>query len=141
MTNKFRVGIVGATSSYSLHYGRVLQKMSEVDFVGLAHLGRSPKYIKDSLNLPWLRQYPKTLEEYAERFGVKLYERPEEMIDNSGLDAVCVCTEDYLHQHYALRAIDLGMHVFVAKPFACSREEAEVMFNTSLLKFALTWNT
>ncbi len=131
MTEKFRVGVIGATSSYSLHYGRALQEMPDVEFVGLAHLGRSPKYIKDSLNLPWLKNYPKTLEGYAERFDVELYERPEEMIENGKLDAVCICTEDYLHQHHALRAIDKGMHVFVPKPFARSREEAEVMFNTA----------
>jgi len=53
------------------------------------------------------------------------------MIDDGKLDAVCITTEDYLHQHHALRAIDKGMHVFVPKPFARSREEAETMFNTA----------
>ena len=131
MFQKFRVGIVGAVSSYSLHYGRVLQEMPDIDLVGLAHLGRSPKYIKDSLNLPWLAKYPKTLEDYAERFGAKLYEQPRDMIEDGNLDAVCICTEDYLHQHYALLAIDKGMHVFVPKPFAQSREEANIMFKAA----------
>jgi len=49
--------------------GRVLQEMPNVELVGLAHLDRSPKYIRDSLNLPWLAQYPKTLEGYAETSG------------------------------------------------------------------------
>jgi predicted dehydrogenase len=131
MAEKFRVGIIGATSSYTLHYGQALQKMPKVELVGLAHLGRSPKYIKDSLNLPWLANYPKTLEGYAERFGAEIYERPEEMIDKGKLDGVCITTEDYLHQHHGLRAVEKGMHVFVPKPFARSRAEAETMFNAA----------
>ena len=131
MTEKFRVGIIGATSSYTLHYGQAFQKMPDVGLVGLAHLGRSPKYIKDSLNLPWLANYPKTLEEYSKRFGVEIYEFPEEMIENGKPDSLCITTEDYLHQHHALRAIDQGVHVFVPKPFARSREEAETMFNAA----------
>ena len=131
MIQKFRVGIVGAVSSYSLHYGRALKEMPDAELVGLAHLGRSPKYIKDALNLPWLTRYPKTLEDYVEQFGVKLYEQPKDMIEDGKLDAVCICTEDYLHQYHALGAIDKGMHVFVPKPFARSRGEAETMFNAA----------
>lgn len=131
MPQNFRVGIVGAVSSYSLHYGRALQELPNVELAGLAHLGRSPKYIKASLNLPWLAKYPKTLEEYAERFGAKIYEQPEELIEAEKLDAVCICTEDYLRQYHALQAIDKGMHIFVPKPFARSREEAETMFNAA----------
>jgi predicted dehydrogenase len=118
-------------SSYTLHYAEAFNQMPGVVFGGLAHLGRDPKYIRDALNLPWLGRYPKTLEGYAERFGGGLYEQPEELIDDAQLDAVCICTEDYLHQHHALRAIDKGMHVFLPKPFAKSREEAETVFEAA----------
>jgi predicted dehydrogenase len=122
---------VGPVSSYTLHYAQALNEMPGVEFGGLAHLGRDPKYIRDSLNLHWLSKYPKTLEGYAERFGGGLYERPEELVDGAGLNAVCICTEDYLHQHHALRAIEQGMHVFLPKPFAKSREEAETVFGAA----------
>lgn len=131
MTEPFRVGIVGPVSSYTLHYGRALSDMPDVEFAGLAHLGRDPKYIKSALNLHWLSRYPKTMEGYAEQFGCALYEQPEEMIDDAKLDAVCICTEDYLHQHHALRAIAKGAHCFVPKPFAKSREEAEAVFEAA----------
>ena len=131
MAEPFRVGIVGAVSSYTLHYAHALNDMPGIEFGGLAHLGRDPKYIRDALNLPWLGAYPKTLEGYAERFGGGLYEQPEELVDDARLDAVCICTEDYLHQHHALRAIDKGMHVFLPKPFAKSREEAETVFEAA----------
>jgi predicted dehydrogenase len=131
MAERFRVGIVGPVSSYTLHYGQALTQMPDVEFGGLAHLGRDPKYIRDALNLPWLGRYPQTLEAYAERFGCQLYEQPEELIDDGELDAVCICTEDYLHQHHALRAIAKGVHCFLPKPFAKSREEAQAVFDAA----------
>ena len=131
MTEQFRVGIVGPVSSYTLHYAQALSEMPDVEFGGLAHLGRDPKYIKDALNLHWLSKYPKTLEGYVERFGCTLYERPEDMIDDGKLDAVCICTEDYLHHRHALRAIAKGVHCFLPKPFAKSRQEAEAVFDAA----------
>ena len=46
MKPKFRVGIVGAVSSYSLHYGQTLWDMPGIELASLAYLGRDPKYIK-----------------------------------------------------------------------------------------------
>lgn len=80
MKPKFRVGIVGAVSSYSLHYGQTLRDMPGIELAGLAYLGRDPKYIKHSLNLPWLAKYPKTLEGYAETFKTQIYET----VDHNG---------------------------------------------------------
>jgi len=131
MPKQFRVGIVGPVSSYTLHYAAALSAMPDVEYVGLAHLGRDPAYIEDSLNLPWLARYPKSVEGMQERFGGGLFETPEELIDATGADAICICTEDYLHQHHALRAIDRGAHVFLPKPFARSRKEAEAVFDAA----------
>ncbi len=128
MADAFRVGIVGAVSSYSLHYARAFVGMDDVEFVGMAHLGRSAKYIRDALNLPWLATYPKTVDEYRERFGGGIYESADDLLADARPDAVCICTEDYLHLHYTVKAVEAGAHVFVPKPFARSRDEAEAMF-------------
>ena len=90
MAEKLRVGIIGLVSSYSLHYGQSLSEMDGVDFVGLAHLGRDPKYIRDALNLPWLSKYPKTLEAHAKRFGADIYETANELIDRGKPNALCI---------------------------------------------------
>ena len=134
MARTFRVGIVGAVSSYSLHYGQALRDMPDVELVGLAHLGRDPKYIRDALNLPWLARYPKTAADMAEAFATTLYEKAEDMVANAAPDAVCVCTEDYLHQRYALMALEQGLHVIIPKPFARSRDEAEAIFSAARKK-------
>ncbi|MDP6505551.1 MAG: Gfo/Idh/MocA family oxidoreductase, partial [Planctomycetota bacterium] len=130
-THNFRVGIVGAVSSYSLLLARAFRDMPNVEFAGLAHLDRSPRYIKDSLNLPWLTQYPKTLEGYADEFRAEIFVTLNDMARAGQLDGVCICTEDSLHQHYAVEAAEMGIHVFVPKPFARSSEEARVMIDAA----------
>lgn len=60
--------------------------------------------IWDALNLPWVSKYPKTLEAYAERFGADIYEMANELIDRGKVDVLSF--EDYLHQRYALLAIE-----------------------------------
>jgi predicted dehydrogenase len=131
MAEKIRVGIIGAVSSYSLHYGQALSALPGVDFVGMAYLGREPKYIRDALNLPWLTKYPKTIEGYAETFNVPVFETAEELIERGKPDALCICTEDYLREKYAMVSLETGSHVFLPKPFARSREEAERVFGAA----------
>ena len=131
MAETFRVGIVGAVSSYSLHYGRALRDLPDVALVGMAHLGRSEKYIKDSWNLPWLAKYPKTLSGYAQTFATTIYQSLAELVEDGRPDAVCICTEDYLHLHYAQQAVEQGLHVLIPKPFARSVEEAETLFQAA----------
>jgi len=80
MAEKLRVGIIGVVSSYSLHYGQSLSKMDGVDFVGLAHLGRAEFAVGIEIS--------KTLEAYAERFGVDIYETANELIDRGKADAL-----------------------------------------------------
>ncbi|MDP6041064.1 MAG: Gfo/Idh/MocA family oxidoreductase, partial [Candidatus Latescibacteria bacterium] len=130
MSQTIRVGIIGAVSSYSLHYGQALVELPNVEFVGMAYLERDPKYIRDALNLPWLAKYPKTVEGYAEAFG-PVYATAEELIEKGKPDALCICTEDYLREKYALLTIENGLHVFLPKPFAKSREEAKRIFGAA----------
>ena len=128
MPDLMRVGIIGPVSSYTLHSGGALSKMEGVEFVGVAHLDRDPKYIKAALNMHWLAKYPKTIEGFKAAWGGEIYERADELIEKGKPDAVCICTEDYLHQHYALLALDKGVHVFLPKPFASTRAEGEAVF-------------
>jgi len=131
MPKEFRVGLVGSVSSYTLHFGAELSNMPGVRLMGLAHLDRDPEYIRSSLDLPWLTRYPKTLAGMAEAFRCPLYGEPEEMIDAGKLDGVCITTEDALRCHYALRAIEMGMHLFMPKPWAHVRRQADKMLDAA----------
>ena len=126
-----RVGIIGAVSSYSLHYSETFRDMDGVELAGLVHFDRDPKYIRDALNLPWLTKFPKTVEEMATRFGCDLYETIEELFEKGKPDALAICTEDYLRSKYCAIGLEHGMHVFLPKPFAQTTQEALAAFEMS----------
>jgi predicted dehydrogenase len=126
-----RVGIIGAVSSYSLHYSETFKAMEGVELAGLVHLDRDPKYIRDALNLPWLTKFPKTVEEMGARFGCDVYEQIDELFEKGKPDAIAICTEDYLRSKYASIGLEHGMHVFLPKPFAQTTQEAIAAFEMS----------
>jgi predicted dehydrogenase len=126
MARPLRVGIIGIVSAYSLHYAEDLARLPAVEVVGTAHLGRDEAYIRDSLALPWLQQYPKGLAEYERHFGVPVVASAEELYAR-GAEAVAVCTEDSLRHRYAVQALERGIHVFLPKPFASTLEEVAAL--------------
>ena len=126
MAEPLRVGIIGIVSAYSLHYAEDLKKVPGVEVVGTAHLGRGEGYIRDSLELPWLKKYPKELSAYESHFGVPVVESAEELYER-GAEAVAICTEDYLRSHYAVQALERNVHVFLPKPFASTLDEVRTL--------------
>ncbi len=146
MAKPFRIGIVGCASSYTFIYADALREQSspDLEFVGVTSLDRSPQYLKDSLSLPWLAKVPETAEEYAQVYGVPVYATFEELLEQGRPDGVCICTEDYLHLHYTLQALEAGLHVYVPKPFATQHQEAVQMFDEArkrgkVLLVSLPW--
>lgn len=66
--------------------------------------------------------------EVAEKYGVKqVYTDYRDVLNIEGLDAVDICTPNYLHSIIAVAALEKGLHVFCEKPDAVSVEEAEKM--------------
>jgi predicted dehydrogenase len=50
---------------------------------------------------------------------------PDEIIDNKEIDAVFICTPNYLNQPLTLKALNAGKHVFCEKPPAFNSEGVE----------------
>lgn len=67
----------------------------------------------------------------AETYGGKGYASYEELLANEEVDAVSVCTPNYLHASLAIAAANAGKHVLVEKPMACSAEEGEQMIEAA----------
>lgn len=65
--------------------------------------------------------------EVAEKYGVLSYTSYEELLDSSKVDAVSVCTPNYLHAPISIAALEAGIHVLCEKPMATSKQEAEAM--------------
>ncbi|MWV42188.1 gfo/Idh/MocA family oxidoreductase [Paenibacillus sp. HJL G12] len=66
-------------------------------------------------------------EQMAETYGGKAYASYEELLKHEEVDAVSVCTPNYLHAPMTIAAANAGKHVLVEKPMACTTEEGEQM--------------
>nr|WP_090892991.1 Gfo/Idh/MocA family oxidoreductase [Evansella caseinilytica] len=64
---------------------------------------------------------------FAEQYGAKAYTSYEELLADPAIDAVSVCTPNYLHAPVSIAALQAGKHVLCEKPMATSKEEAEAM--------------
>ncbi|WP_165997667.1 Gfo/Idh/MocA family oxidoreductase [Bacillus sp. Cs-700] len=70
-------------------------------------------------------------DETAVLYGAKSYESYEELLQNSEVDAVSVCTPNYLHAPVSIAALKAGKHVLCEKPMATSRADAEEMIEAA----------
>ena len=65
---------------------------------------------------------------FADRFGIPAaYENWEDVLKIEGLDAVDICTPNYLHSIIAVAALEAGLHVLCEKPDAINPDEAQKM--------------
>ncbi|MDP1442149.1 Gfo/Idh/MocA family protein [Priestia megaterium] len=69
--------------------------------------------------------------EVAEQYGAKAYINYEELLVSGTVDAVSVCTPNYLHAPISIAALKSGVHVLCEKPMATSKEEAQAMIQAS----------
>ncbi|MEO6067530.1 MAG: Gfo/Idh/MocA family oxidoreductase [Gemmatimonadota bacterium] len=107
MSNTLRLGIVGAGAVTQVAHLPVLKKLKGVQVAALADGDLSKATA------------------LAARFGVRsAFEDLEEMLDNTPLDALLVCTPNHLHESHVLEGLSAGLHVLVEKPLATSVDGA-----------------
>ena len=64
----------------------------------------------------------------AKKFSVPhVFSDYKQMLKSNGLDAVSICTPNYLHAEPAIAALQAGIHVIVEKPIAMNAGEASAM--------------
>ena len=61
----------------------------------------------------------------AEKFGIKGYEDPIDMINDPEIDAIMCTTADPFHKKYVLASIKAGKYVFCEKPLAAKADECK----------------
>ncbi|SFK16459.1 Predicted dehydrogenase [Halobacillus dabanensis] len=66
-------------------------------------------------------------QEIARKYGATAYTSYEQLLKEENVDAVSVCTPNYLHAPVSIAALNAGAHVLCEKPMATSKEEAEDM--------------
>ena len=60
-----------------------------------------------------------------------VYTNFAELLKKADFDVLDICLPTYLHQEYAVRAMEAGKHVFCEKPVALTLEEAQCMIDTA----------
>lgn len=113
-----RIGMIGLSTLYwPTAIGEKLKRYNGVEFLSASTLGISESYIKETLGL--------TGQEYADRFNVRLYETPEEMVEKEKLDAVVIATRHTEHAFWAEKMAELGLNIFIPKTFATTIPDAD----------------
>ena len=69
--------------------------------------------------------------EFAEKYNANAYTNYEDLLLDPGIEAVSVCTPNYLHAPISIAALHAGKHVLCEKPMATSRKEAVKMIEAA----------
>lgn len=74
----------------------------------------------------------KRAKEVAKKFNIpKVYTDYRELLENPEIQAVSICTPNYLHAQMTIDALESSKHVLCEKPMAMNVEEAQSMLETS----------
>lgn len=70
----------------------------------------------------------------AAKFGGKIYETYEEMLQDPSIHAVSICSANHAHCAMTCQALEAGKHVLCEKPMAANSTDAEKMVITAKKK-------
>lgn len=109
MSDKVKVGIIGAGAIGKFHADSY-REIPGVEIVAFAEKGDA------------------RAKERAKVMGVdRFYGNWKDLLANPGVDAINVCTPNYLHAPMTIAALGAGKHVICEKPMAMSVAEAKQM--------------
>lgn len=105
-----RIGLIGVGGAAQINHIPALKKLDGLELTALCD------------------RDPEKAQRVAQKFGVpRAYTRIEDLLADDELDAIDVCTPNYLHAPMSIAALEAGRHVFCERPLARSSEEAAAM--------------
>jgi predicted dehydrogenase len=106
----FKIALVGVGAAAQVNHIPALKKVEGLELVALCD------------------RDPEKAQRVAQKFGVPhAVARIEELFEIEDLDAIDICTPNYLHAPMAVAALEAGKHVLCERPLARSSEEAATM--------------
>lgn len=111
-----RMGLVGfAQGYYATLYSRICNRRKDVELIGVCDLGMPPYQVEACAEI--------TAEEHARDLGVPLFHDFEDLLEKEP-QALIITSETADHHHYAIAAIERGIHAFIGKPMTVSSAAA-----------------
>ncbi|WML46944.1 Gfo/Idh/MocA family oxidoreductase [Neobacillus sp. PS3-34] len=110
---KLRVGVIGCGSIAQYRHLPEYQLNKNVELVAVCDINEE------------------RAKKIAGKYGVTHYTSYEALLKSGEVDAVSVCTPNYLHAPITIAALEAGIHVLCEKPMATSKQEAEAMIAAS----------
>jgi predicted dehydrogenase len=105
-----RVGVIGAGAAAQVMHIPTLKKTDGIELVALCD------------------RDPEKVARVAQKFQIpRAYSRIDELLAGDDVDAVDICTPNFLHAPMALAALEAEKHVLCERPLARSAEEAGAM--------------
>jgi len=99
MKDKISVGIIGAGRIGKIHTENIIRYIPEAQIKKVADY------------------YPDQVREWADKSGIKdLVKEPEEVLEDSDIDAVFICSPTNTHAEYIVKAAEAGKDIFCEKP-------------------------
>ncbi len=105
-----RVGLVGVGGAAQVNHIPALKKVEGVDLVALVD------------------RDPEKAQRVAQKFQIeRATDRLDDLLEADDIDAIDICTPNYLHAPMAIAALEAGKHVLCERPLARRADEAEAM--------------
>ena len=107
---EIRVGLIGAGGNVRNRHIPGFQRVQDLSIVAVANRSlESGRVIADQFNIP------------------QVYGDWKELLDDEGINAVCIGTWPYMHRTLTLAALEKGKHVLTEARMASTAQEARDM--------------
>lgn len=107
-----KVGIIGAGAMGKMHF-------------------KAYSYIKNAEVAAISDYIPENAKAVIGNKNIIVYNTPEELINDSGVDVVDICLPTAFHKKYTVMAAQKGIHVLCEKPMALNTEDAQEMIDAA----------
>ena len=105
-----RIGLVGVGAAAQVNHIPALRKIEDLELAALCD------------------RDPEKVARVAQKFQIpRSYTRFEELLSDEEVQAIDICTPNFLHAPMAMAALEAGKHVLCERPLARSAEEAAAM--------------
>lgn len=68
---------------------------------------------------------------FADQYGIRAFTDLEEMVKETGVEAVAICTPHPNHAELAVKCCELGLHIAIEKPLASTLEDCDAIIKAA----------